>query len=275
MKSEEAKKIADNALQQLSDALASGKSEQLTAYLSMMAKFHQYSWGNCLMILSQMPSATHIAGFNAWKQFGRWVKKGEKGIVIIAPMTIKPKEGQINPDAAPGQETKPFLRFKAAYVFDVSQTEGQPLPENSHVTGDPSEYLPKLHQLIASHGITLDQDDIPMGAFGVSRGGRISIRAGLSPAETFSVTVHELAHELLHKAEDSPKAKTIRETEAEAVAFVVCMAVGLTTGTASADYIQLYDGKPETLAASLSRIQHMAAEIIAAVKAEAEEPSAA
>ncbi|MGE0367165.1 MAG: DUF1738 domain-containing protein, partial [Phycisphaerales bacterium] len=104
----------------------------------------------------------------------------------------------------------------------------------------------------------------------VSRGGRISIRVGLEPANEFSTIVHELAHELLHRGEDRKTiSKTVRETEAEAVAFVVSQAIGLDTGTAASDYIQLYNGPDEkaaeTLACSLDRIQHIASEIIAAL----------
>ncbi|QOJ14844.1 MAG: DUF1738 domain-containing protein [Planctomycetia bacterium] len=262
MKAEQAKKIADQALEQLAEALNSGRSEELTRYLSMLAKFHRYSFGNVMLILSQKPDATHIAGFNTWKQIGRFVKKGEKGIVIIAPMVIRnrddqPKEGE--------QQDKPMLRFRGVYVFDVSQTDGEPLPEPARVNGDPGRHINRLRQVIAERGITIDSDDLPFGADGVSRGGRISIRSGLEPANEFSVTVHEFAHELLHRGDDRPKSKTVRETEAEAIAFVVCQAIGLENGTAASDYIQLYDGKTETLAQSLDRIQHVAAEIIAAL----------
>ncbi len=267
MKAEEAKKIADQALQTLADALKSGKSEQITQYLAMLAKFHRYSFGNVMLILWQRPDATHVAGFGTWKQMGRFVKKGEKGIVIIAPMNIRPK-GE-TPDPEPGQDqaerARPILRFRGVYVFDVTQTDGQPLPEPARVSGDPRHHLAKLRELVAAKGITLDHDDLPPGADGVSRGGRISIRAGLEPANQFSVIVHELAHELLHRGEQRPTSATVRETEAEAVAFVVCQAIGLETGSAASDYIQLYDGKTETLAASLDRIQHVAAEVIAAL----------
>ena len=117
MKAEEAKKIADQALQNLTDALKSGKSERLTQYLAMLARFHRYSFGNVLLILSQNPDATHVAGFSTWKQMGRFVKKGEKGIVVIAPMLIKPKEARETSDA---KDNDSILRFKAVYVFDVS-----------------------------------------------------------------------------------------------------------------------------------------------------------
>lgn len=264
MKAEEAKKIADTALTQLCEALTQGKSEALTRYIAMLARFHHYSFGNVMLILFQRPEATHVAGFNTWKQLGRFVKKGEKGIVIIAPMTIRkkdeePKEGE--------QPSRPILRFRGVHVFDVSQTDGEPLPEPARVQGDPSGHTDLLKLLIAKRGITLDHDDVPPGAEGVSRGGRISIRPGMEPAAEFSVLVHELAHELLHRGEDRKTlSKTVRETEAEAVAFVVCTAIGLETGAAASDYIQLYQGDEKTLAASLDRIQHVAADIIAAIQ---------
>lgn len=136
-----------------------------------------------MLIVSQKPDATHVAGFKTWKSLSRFVKKGEKGIVIIAPMLIKPKE-----------------------VTD------------------------------------------------------------LSPAEEFSTLVHELAHEMLHRRDGEQRpSKTVRETEAEAVAFVVSQAIGLEAGTAAADYIRLYDGDTDTLAASLDRIQKTAAAIIEAI----------
>ncbi|MCA9281063.1 MAG: DUF1738 domain-containing protein [Phycisphaeraceae bacterium] len=267
MKAEQAKKIADRALEQLAAALESGRSEELTRYLSMLAKFHRYSVGNVLLILSQMPDATHVAGFNTWRKMGRFVKKGEKGIVIIAPMVMRQK------DESADDRDRPIIRFRAVYVFDVSQTEGDPLPEPASVGGDPGEHLDRLRRVVTGLGIVLDQDDLPMGADGVSRGGRISIRAGLKPAHEFSVTVHELAHELLHHGDDRPGSKTVRETEAEAVAFVVCQAIGLDSGTAASDYIHLYRGDTETLTESLERIQRTATEIIAALHGVAVEPS--
>lgn len=223
MKAEDAKKIADQALQDLTDALKSGKSEQMTKYLAMLARFHRYSFGNVLLILSQSPEATHVEGFSTWKQMGRFVKKGEKGIVIIAPMSIRPKE-ELAASGEQSDRAKPIPRFRGVHVFDVSQTDGEPLPEPSRVGGDPKHHLTKLKSLVAERGIALDYDDVPSRADGVSRGGRISVRAGLQPANELSVIAHELAHELLHRGEQRPTSKTVRETEAEAVTFVVCQA---------------------------------------------------
>lgn len=179
-------------------------------------------------------------------------------------LSIRPKDDE-RADEQPGKPRKPILRFRGVYVFDIAQTDGEPLPEHATVAGDPSHNLERLKAHIAELGIALDHDDLPPGTDGVSRGKRISVRPDLEPANEFAVLVHELAHELLHRGEDRPKSKTVRETEAEAVAFVVCQAVGLETGTAASDYIQLYQGNAETLAASLERIQHVASGVISAL----------
>jgi hypothetical protein len=246
MKAEQAKKIADQALTQLNEALTQGRSAELTRYLSTMGKFHKYSFGNVLMIVSQKPDATHVAGFNTWKQMGRYVKKGEKGIVIMAPMALRIRDEETRE----GEQPKKILRFRGVYVFDISQTEGQPLPEPARVSGDPSRHSARLKALIAERGITLDNEDVPGAAEGVSRGGRISIRPGLEPAQEFSVIVHELAHELLHRGEDRKSlSKTVRETEAEAVAFVVSQAIGLESQRLSGGAIPLHQLLPATKSA--------------------------
>ncbi|MDX2198758.1 MAG: ArdC-like ssDNA-binding domain-containing protein [Phycisphaerae bacterium] len=264
MKAEQAKKLADNALDTLAAALKAGKSESLTAYLAAMGRFHEYSWGNVMLIVSQKPDATHVAGFQTWKSLGRFVKKGEHGIVIIAPMLIKAKE-----QAAGSAEEQKLLRFKAVYVFDVSQTDGEPLAEFAQVSGDPREHTDRLKTFVASRGITLEYAEHLAGARGRSFGGRIQLLSGMTPAEEFSVLAHEVAHELLHHGERrNETSKTIRETEAEAVAFVVSQAIGLEVGTHAADYIQLYDGNTDTLAESLEFVQKTAATIIAAIAAD-------
>jgi hypothetical protein len=216
MKAEQARKIADQALAHLTDALKKGKSEALTRYLAMLAHFHRYSAGNVMLIFWQRPDATHVAGFNTWKRLGRHVKLGEKGIVILAPMVLRPKTDDQSAEGEP--KPQPVVRFQGVHVFDVSQTEGNPLPEPATVCGDPGEHTARLKALVAERGITLDHAGIPAGADGCSSGGRISIRKGLSPAQEFAVLAHELAHELLHHGKDRPQTAKVRETEAEAVA---------------------------------------------------------
>ncbi|NLX24229.1 MAG: ImmA/IrrE family metallo-endopeptidase [Phycisphaerae bacterium] len=264
MKREQVKQLADDALNTLAEALEQGKSEALTDYLAMVAKFHQYSFRNIMLIASQRPDACRVAGFNTWRKLGRFVKKGEKGIVIIAPMVFKKQDAESGSD-----EEGRRLWFRAAYVFDVSQTDGEPLPEPGTVSGDPAGYAERLKAFIAVQGIRLEYADTLGGADGRSHGGRIELLKGLTPAAEFSTLAHELAHEMMHHGEKRDgSTRTSRETEAEAVAFVVCRAIGLETSTAAQDYIQFHDGNTETLAAALDRIQHTAAAIIEAVTEE-------
>lgn len=278
---EEALKKSDEALQQLVADLGQGKSETLVQYLDMLSRFHQYSFGNCLLIAWQKPDATLVAGFHRWKQLGRNVKKGEKGIAILAPMVSRCKGEHESDMTEPVQETQDqdhakarVLRgFRVVHVFDVSQTEGQALPDFATVTGDPGDRLAKLEDVVRQHGIELNYEPIPDGALGLSHGGRITVLPTLSQPETFSVLVHEFAHELLHRGHRRKETtRTIRETEAEAVAYVVCRACGLDCSTKSADYIQLYSGDKDLLLQSLEHIRNVSTTILTALEApEAEE----
>lgn len=253
----------------LIEQLEAGHSEALTTYLTAMSRFHQYSFGNVLEIARQMPTATRVAGFFAWKQLGRFVKAGSKGIRILAPIVgvrRKTDEEAARTDAA--YPNKPVLvGFRSAYVFDISQTDGVDLPEMRQVSGDPGDSIDRLAAFLKSKGIQVVYTEKIAPALGMSYGGRIAILPGQSKAETFATLVHETAHELLHKAERrTSTTKTVRETEAEAVAFVVGKAVGLVTGSASADYIHLYHGNASLLAESLEVIQQTASVILAALE---------
>lgn len=153
--------------------------------------------------------------------------------------------------------------FRAAYVFDVEQTDGRPLPAFAATHGDPKEFADKLKAFVAEGGIALTYDASMTHADGVSTGGAIRLRAGLTPAEEFSTLTHELAHEMLHHGPDRGEfTKVVRETQAEAVAFVVSRGIGLETGSAAADYIALYNGDDKTLAQSLSAIQETSSAIL-------------
>lgn len=270
MKAEQARKMTDDAMAALAESLQQGKSEAITRYLAVMARFHRYSFGNILLILTQRPEATHVAGFNAWRDLRRFVRKGERGIAIFAPMRLR--AGGDDDTAEPSAEKpRTVLRFRVVHVFDIAQTDGEPLPEPARVAGDPTVYSDRLRAYVAACGIAFERTEVPFGADGVSTGGRIAVRQGMTPAEEFAVTVHELAHELLHRGEDRKSfSKTVRETEAEAVAFVVSAAIGLNTGTAASDYIQLYNGDTDTLSASLDRIQKTASSILTAISEEAD-----
>jgi hypothetical protein len=129
-----------------------------------------------------------------------------------------------------GQRT--LYGFRAVYVFDRSQTEGKDLPALTEVQGDVSGYRERLVRFVEAHGITLNYSDKIGPAKGLSYGGKITLLSGMQPAEEFSTLAHEIGHELLHRGERRTlTTKQVRETEAEAVAFVVCQAVGLETGS--------------------------------------------
>lgn len=267
-KLEQIQQMTDAALERLGKALAEGKSDTLKQYLATMAKFYHYSFGNQLLIAFQKPDATHVAGFNAWKKFNRFVRKGERGIVILAPITrvVGTVEEHRTDGTTDTKELRRMVNVKPVYVFDISQTDGEPLPNFAQVNGDPSNHIAMLKEVIAAKGIELTYADNLGGALGTSSGGRIAVLNGQEPAREFSVLVHELAHELLHRGDRREQTtRKIRETEAEAVAFVVCQAVGLDCSTASSDYIQLYRGDQDTLAESLDYIRNIASEIIAAI----------
>ena len=221
-----------------------------------------------LEIVRQMPTATRFAGFSAWKQLGRFVKAGSKGIRILAPIVgvRRKKDSEANKDITK-QNERVLVGFRNAYVFDISQTDGVDLPTMHEVSGDPGENIDRLAAFLKGKGIQLVYNPNIAPALGVSYGGCIAILPGQSKAEEFSTLVHEAAHELLHKADRrTATTKTVRETEAEAVAFVVGKAVGLVTGSASADYIQLYHGNASLLAESLEVIQQTASVILAALE---------
>jgi hypothetical protein len=220
-----------------------------------MAHFRDYSFRNVMLIVSQRPDATLVAGFNAWRRVGRCVKKGEKGIGIIAPMPFAKR------DERTGEVESLGIGFRAVHVFDVSQTDGDALPEVcDQVTGDPAHHLPALHDTARRLGIVVERVEHP-GAKGASLGGRIQLDPLLSPADEFSVLAHELAHELLHQGDSPRREKAVRELEADAVSFVLGTAIGLRDETAR-DYIHLCGGDVKMFEASLDRIQKTAARLL-------------
>lgn len=266
MHRDEAIDKSNHALTELAEALKQGQSETLVKYLDAMSQFHQYSFGNCMLIALQRPDATLVAGFRRWKELHRWVKKGEAGIGILAPLVARKKaEADANDggDESQPQRRPAVLGFRVVHVFDVSQTEGQELPEFAAMSGEPGAHLARLEEVVQSKGIELRYHSDLGGALGRSEGGKITILTSLSPAQAFATLVHELAHELLHRGDRrSETTKVVRETEAEAVAYVVCRSVGLDPSTQSADYIQLYHGSEQVLLQSLELIRDVASTIL-------------
>jgi hypothetical protein len=271
MKLEEVNKRTKEAVDFLVTALESGHSAVLTVYLSAIGKFHTYSFGNIMLIARQKPEATNIAGIRTWNSLGRFVKRGEKGILILAPMIGQKRSREDEPSDEPSVEKQhdkqPRLYgFRAVYVFDISQTDGKDLPTLTEVSGDVSGYRERLFKFVESQNLELSFSDSIAPAKGLSHGGKITLLSGMEPAEEFSTLVHEIAHELLHRGDRRAlTTKRIRETEAEAVAFVVCQSSGLQTGTASQDYIQLWQGDANLLRESLEAVQQTATVILTAV----------
>jgi len=264
MNSENVKNLTNQAIEQLIEALKAGKSEALTSYLAAVAKFHRYSFQNILLIARQCPQATRVAGFHTWRSLGRFVKKGEKGLMILAPLVRKVESA----DESDSDKQSRIVGFRAVYVFDVSQTDGAPLPMIGVAEGEPGEYFSRLEHLVRDQGISLEYSPEIAPAKGMSCGKKIILLPGMAPAEQFSTLVHELAHEMLHRdRRRSQTTQRVRETEAEAVAFVVCRGIGLETNTAAQDYISLYSGDAALLLKSLEYIQQTANQILSSIGA--------
>jgi hypothetical protein len=170
-----------------------------------MGRFHNYSLGNAILIGFQKPDATHVASFRKWQKLGRHVKRNEKGIAIMAPIVRRKRATGVDGDEEKKQEREPetALAFKTAYVFDISQTDGKPLPEFARVNGDPGMYPERLREYVASRGVKLEYSEAIGLAEGASSGGLIRLKKGLTAAEELSVLAYELTHEILHKDRDN------------------------------------------------------------------------
>jgi hypothetical protein len=165
-----------------------------------------------------------------------------------------------------------LIGFRRVFVFDIAQTEGAELPEPAKVSGEVGNYRDRLFEFVERQGIALEFNERIAPAQGASYGGKIVLLPGQTKAEEFATLVHEVSHEMLHRAERrTMTTKTVRETEAEAIAFIISRAVGLDTGSASADYISLYHGNAELLTESLTVIQQASATILDALFAEVQE----
>ena len=210
----------------------------------------------------QKPNASYVAGFRTWNELGRFVKKGEKVILILAPIVRRKPENEEDQK----ESSACVAGFRAAYVFDVSQTDGKELPQIGIVQGDTNRRGEQLRRFASAQSISLDYSMEIAPARGMSSGGKITLLPGQSPSEEFSTLAHELAHELLHRGDRrGATSRRIRETEAEATAFVVCHAIGLETGSAASDYIQLWNGDAQLLTESLAYIRQAASLMLEAL----------
>lgn len=293
----EPKQTNKERLREITESIEQGikelfESEKYMQYLRVMSRFHRYSVNNITLIHLQKPHATHVAGFNKWRdQFGRHVKRGEKGIKIIAPTPYKKKIEEIkrdpdtkapvldkNGNAVMEEKEISIPRFKVVSVFDVSQTEGKPLPQlASNLTGNVQNYEIFMEALRRASPVPLEirpiQDSMD-GYFDLENQS-IRIRDDMSEVQTVCAAIHEITHSKLHNYEKErlaaaagegakeppkPKDRNTEEVEAESVSYAVCQYYGIETGENSFGYIANWSSGKELpeLRASLETIQKTA-----------------
>ena len=269
------------------------ESERYKEYLRVMSKFHDYSVNNTLLIAMQKPDASLVAGFSAWKsKFERNVRKGEKGIKIIAPSPFKVKQEmeKIDPDTQKpivGRDGKPITEereitipaYKVVSVFDVSQTEGKEIPDISaeNLVADVEQYEDFFKALEKTSPVPIAFEQIEGGANGYYHleDKRIAIDEGISELQTLKTAIHEIAHARLHdvdlnapKDEQNRVDRRTREVQAESVAYAVCQHFGLDTSEYSFAYVAGWSSGKEMseLKASLETIQAEAKELITEIE---------
>lgn len=242
------KKATELLEQGVEDMFTSGR---LMEYFEVMSRFHSYSARNCMLIYMQNPEATHVAGYKAWQQkFHRQVRKGEKALTILAPIAHKTTIRETNKDTGEVTDHEHvWMSFRAVNVFDISQTDGDELPEiATDLTGDVERFTQLCNSVQACATVPVEWDvDItdPECHGYYSRGeNRICIRGGMSEAQTFKTLVHETAHSILHceGGEQFDADRDVREVQAEGVAFVVCKALGIDTEDYSLGYVAAWSG---------------------------------
>ena len=282
----------EKQLKEISERLEQGvkeifTSERYTEYLNTMSKFHNYSFNNTLLITMQKPEATLVAGYQAWqKKFNRHVKRGEKGIQIIAPAPIREKqeiekidpvtkEPVIGDDGQPETEIVEMVipRFRVTTVFDVSQTEGEPIAELEvpELTGSVQFYDTFMEALQNISPVPIRMMNVEGDAKGYYHQTEkyIAIKEDMSNVQTMKTGVHEVSHALLHDrevmdAEGVLKDQTTKEVEAESIAYIVCNHFGLDTSEYSFTYIASWceSRDMKALKASMDTIRKTSAEII-------------
>ncbi|MEK6674119.1 MAG: ArdC-like ssDNA-binding domain-containing protein [Planctomycetota bacterium] len=235
-------------------------SETFQSFLKIQARFHQYSWCNSLLILSQKPDAIRVAGYRTWQSLGRQVRKGEHGIMIFAPCPWK-RERETDSGET---EIEKGIFFRAVHVFDIGQTDGPDLPciEVPDVEATADALLADLVRVTAQRKIAVAFQPISSGAYGLSKNGSIEVDNRHATGQQAKTLCHELAHEALHWEDRGPLTRSIAELEAESVAYVVCHHFGLDVEVRASRYIALWQGDGKSLRSSLERIANTARELI-------------
>lgn len=271
-------------IREITDKLEEGikdlfESENYINYLKCMSKFTDYSFNNTLLIAIQRPDSSLVAGYKKWEEMGRYVRKGEKGIKILAPCIYKKeKETEAEPDICESDNDKPkesekvLTGFRVVSVFDISQTEGEPLPTIAHkLTGDVKGYSDFMEVLKQISPVPIKFEKIDGSANGYYHltNKNIVIDEGMSEVMNCKTTIHEIAHAILHDKDtglekDSDLDRLTKEVQAESVAFTVCQYYGLDTSDYSFGYVAGWSsGKDlKELKSSLDTIRQTADTII-------------
>jgi antirestriction protein ArdC len=228
-----------------------------------MSRFTKYSLANQMLIFAQRPDATCVQGYRAWNKAGYQVRKGEHGIAIYAPMLFSNKR-----DTAAESDTDaaPRLGYRVAYVFDIAQVDAIAGTDAAAVAATPVDtgahrHLEALKAFLVGHNVELEYKALARGLLGYTDGRRITCGAGQAAHVEFATLAHETTHVLLHFARNVDGTAgtrpdlTTRETEAEAVTYLLCAQLEIAGTEASVEYIQSYRGTPDTLDASLERIR--------------------
>ena len=274
MQSDKSKALIDsitlsiNNLATMTDATV--KSALFKDWLRAVSRFHHYSFNNQLLVLLQRPQAERVAGFHTWKSLGRNVKKGAKGIAILAPCVRKQtvEEADILRTGERGSAMR-LCGFRVTHVFDIADTEGKPLPELEHraqAGGD--SLLPRLERAAAAMGIVLEYREVTGSKNGWSEGGKVVVNATLSTPVKCGTLAHELAHEYLHwqsnRRDDMTREQ--RELEAEATSFAVLAHFGVEQP--SDRYLASWDATAESITASLHTIRDAVHHILGVMDSE-------
>ena len=245
--------------------------------LEFKSKFYQYSFFNTSLILAQHPNATLVAGYRKWQELGRQVRKGEKGIAILAPLfrKLRPDEQGCGSSRLTDEGERMLVGFRSVYVFDVSQTEGELIPEPQRpllLTEDSSlvgSAVGGLESFAASQELKVSFDLKHPKALGVYRPSTkaIALKPDLPPLQTLKTLIHELAHALLHDLESD---RTLAELEAESCAFLVCHGLGLDTSRYSFAYLANWGESLEQLIAAGERASGAASKLLVVLRPEPE-----
>jgi antirestriction protein ArdC len=245
------------------------KSGKWADFLKFQSAFHNYSFGNTMLIMMQNPTASRVAGYSTWKKLNRQVMKGEKGIKILAPMMFKGEKEEENDKGE--KETKEFnyMRFRTVSVFDIAQTDGEELPTILEQLEGETELYEKVKALVP---IKVEEEEITNGANGYYHliEKRIAIKKDNSEMQKLKTVIHEWGHHILHAKDLKEQvANDIRELEAESVAFVICHRLGIDTSDYSFGYLAGWGNGEEANAkikASGERIQKASNEILDAIE---------